>query len=422
MGHIVQSATLARLIDELAAGSTDAVDRFWSRIEATGTPIFEPVEDQPDLRLVTFVWRASGPVENVLLMEWFTDRDFPAKGMEQIPDTDIWFASFVMRSDVRSTYQFAENDSLTPRTDEKDWEARFAKMRHDPFNPLTFKLEASGRRGAKAVDPVESILELPDAAPQPWFGRRPGVASGTVRKHRSASGHLGNERDLWLYEPAKADAEGLVIAFDAERWNDNCDLPSTLDNLIATGEIPPVAAVMLGNVDRNLELPCYPPFAAYIADELVPWIRSETGLALPAERVIACGHSYGGLASMFVALERPEVVGNVLSQSGSYWWKPDVKRDEEPVIGEAPDYAVLPTRVAREGMPPVRIYMDAGRMENRAFLAGAPSLLGANRHMRDVLTALGADLEYREFAGGHDSVWWRSTVADGLTWITRDWD
>jgi hypothetical protein len=82
-------------------------------------------------------------------------------------------------------------------------------------------------------------------------------------------------------------------------------------------------------------------------------------------------------------------------------------------LGDAPRDAFLPALAARKPCSGARFYLDAGRLENRTFDDGAPSLLASNRHLRDVLIAKGYDVTYREFAGGHDSVWWRSTLADG---------
>jgi enterochelin esterase family protein len=41
-------------------------------------------------------------------------------------------------------------------------------------------------------------------------------------------------------------------------------------------------------------------------------------------------------------------------------------------------------------------------------------LYHANLHLRDVLIAKGYDVSFRTFPGGHDYLWWRETVADGL--------
>lgn len=51
----------------------------------------------------------------------------------------------------------------------------------------------------------------------------------------------------------------------------------------------------------------------------MPWAR-EQGLSATASRTVVAGSSYGGLASAYMGLMHPELFGNVLSLSGSYWW------------------------------------------------------------------------------------------------------
>lgn len=153
-----------------------------------------------------------------------------------------------------------------------------------------------------------------------------------------------------------------------------------------------------------------------LVDELLPWARRELGLDWLPDRVLLAGQSYGGLAAAYCALERPEVFSGAICQSGSFWWKADPRNECGPgfVPGDAPEYGWLPARAVESEWAETRFYLDAGRLENRHFDDAAPSLLGSVRHMRDVLRARGFDVTYREFAGGHDVVWWRSTLADGL--------
>jgi enterochelin esterase family protein len=41
-------------------------------------------------------------------------------------------------------------------------------------------------------------------------------------------------------------------------------------------------------------------------------------------------------------------------------------------------------------------------------------MLGSNRELRDVLQLKGYEVDYHEFAGGHNSINWRGSLADGL--------
>lgn len=48
----------------------------------------------------------------------------------------------------------------------------------------------------------------------------------------------------------------------------------------------------------------------------------------PAQTIVG-GGSYGGLAATFAAFQHPELFGNVLSMSGSYWWTPPDESEHE---------------------------------------------------------------------------------------------
>lgn len=145
----------------------------------------------------------------------------------------------------------------------------------------------------------------------------------------------------------------------------------------------------------------------------MPWIRSQYHVTHDPKRVVLAGSSYGGLASTCAAYRHPNVFGNVLSQSGSYWWTPPRNPDE--LYGFAPN--AQPTYIAdlfvKSPTLPVRFYLDAGTLELDRSGAGK-SILVPNRHLRDVLRAKGYEVFHQEFEGGHDYASWRGTIADGL--------
>ena len=57
--------------------------------------------------------------------------------------------------------------------------------------------------------------------------------------------------------------------------------------------------------------------------------------------------------------------------------------------------------------------MDAGSDEID-FSGNGNSILLSTRNLRDVLLAKGYEVHFQEFAGGHDYLSWRGTLADGL--------
>jgi hypothetical protein len=130
--------------------------------------------------------------------------------------------------------------------------------------------------------------------------------------------------------------------------------------------------------------------------------RNRLTLVPGTASTIVGGASLGGVGAVFAALRRPDVFGNVLSQSGAFWLK-------------GPDGASewLCREVTRSPRLALRVYLDAGSLEGRQ-LADGPTQAEANRHLCDALRSKGAAVTYAEFAGGHDQLCWRGTLADGL--------
>jgi enterochelin esterase-like enzyme len=103
-----------------------------------------------------------------------------------------------------------------------------------------------------------------------------------------------------------------------------------LDQLMTDHSLPPVLVVMVGHpsdATRRTELPCHAPFAEFLAHELLPWIRQQYQVSLHPSRTVVGGMSYGGLAAAYAGLRYPELFGNILSQSGSFNWKPEAEQD-----------------------------------------------------------------------------------------------
>jgi enterochelin esterase family protein len=255
------------------------------------------------------------------------------------------------------------------------------------------------------------------AAP-PGDAARPAPAanSGNVQPLKVASRHQGRDRQVWVYTPpgyaASRDSSlGLLIAFDGGEYLSEIPLPRILDSLHAAGRIPPLVAVLIDNAGgaaRLDDLANRAWFVDWLADELLPWVRRGWRVTRDPHRVIVTGSSAGGLAATFAALKRPDVFGNVLSQSGAYWRGAEASND--------PPYAWLEKQVRRWPHADVRFWLEVGSTESRGALGGAaPSILATNRALRDTLRANGYRVTYGEVPNGvHAPQTWAPRLPEGL--------
>lgn len=384
------SPTLRQLAEQLKQGAT--TQAFWKDREQQGTPLVEALADSPNERLVTFLWR--GARQNVRL---FGSPSGGHDALQRLGDSDVWYATYRVPSSARLSYQLAPD---VPEAGDR--RTLLATAQRDPLNPHSF--------GNQKYEPslTRSVMELPDAPPQPWLNKRAHVAPGSVERESLKSEILGNTRDVYVYRPAgwkNIDQQpGLLVLFDAHAYTRQVPTPTILDNLIADGLIPPTAALIIANPSdetRPVELPPNADFARFMAQELMPWAKQQ-GLATDARHTVVAGSSYGGLASAWLGLQHPELFGNVLSLSGSYWWSPPNTEDQ----WLARQYAASPRL-------PLRFYLQAGLFEDKSGSPGA-GILDSNRQLRNVLQAKGYPIEHVEYASGHDYLQWRGSLACGL--------
>ncbi|MFR9795056.1 enterochelin esterase [Streptomyces sp. MS06] len=381
----------------------DGLADFWADVRRRGTPLVggDPLGD-PDRRAVTFLWRGSTRTRAVqVLPNKLADPDRPAGNlMRRLPGTDVWHWTVRLRSDWRGTYDLFVDEGGGPDPDDPGyWRWLRVNHRPDPFNTRTLPRRWGG--------PPVACAELPDAPDARDWQRRAGVPRGTVTEHEIGSGHLGDRRRVWLYAPpgppgpGPATAPGglpVLVLLDGEHWQPRLGVANLLDNLIADGRIPPLAAVLPESLDlrtRWAQLTCRPEFAAFLEHELLPWAATRLPLTRDPARTVLAGQSLGGLTAAYAALHRPHRFGNALVQSGSFWW-PD-----------GPEAEWLTGRLAATGRRPVRLWLSFGEQEWVA--------LPAARRLRETLAAAGYDdAVYREFNGGHDYLCWRTELADGL--------
>lgn len=394
-------------------GSAEA--RFWRSVSRSGTPLVEPVRDDPTRSWVTYLWRGNSRTRSVAIV---THQEvFGVAEMSRLPGSQTWYLTSSLRNDFMGTYSMFPNRPPVPPEDVTGFLRMLRRGKLDPWNPRRFDIP---RHPELPHNPQYgfrfSVLHLKDAPNHPELIRRPGRPTGSVEIRHLRSRVLKNSRRVWVYTPPQASgADGrasLVIFFDGLAYVNEISAPTTLDNLLAGRRIPPTYALFVDALDwpnRNRELLYNPDFGRFLLKELLPWSRRILGRSFPAERTVLAGHSNGGLCALYWAMRYPNHFRGVISQSGWLTWRRRIEDEPVPLARE----------FMRRRKLPLRIYMDAGRYESLAGVAveDGAGVLGCNRHLRDVLRLKGYPVMFQTFNGGHDKYCSRQTLVDALPWV-----
>ncbi len=404
-------------------------------LDEAGGPVLEEVAGTDDV-LVTFACLRDDPAVTLrtplvsLVADSNPDGDII---LQRLPNTRLWYTSMLVDRRVSTSYQFrvpgaspgleAEVEQsllLNPSGLQAFARAMLPRGFADASNPEKlfphYGVLAGTSSGGTPAALWESVLTLPGAEPFPYLD---GAAErGRVVERDFSTTATPGVRTVGVYLPVGYDSRKeypLVVAVDGEFYRRVARLPEILDAAIVSGVIPPVIVAFWHNQDassRQRELACSADFLSAIADEFYPWIEATFSVSTaPRERVIT-GFSLGGLASAWVALERPDVFGSVLAVSPSLWFTPGAGAEPGWLIRE---YA---TAGRRPG-----VYLSIGVLETGSLeRVGSPhSMLDFAREFRDVLTALpGAQFNYREEHGGHDYVHVRRATVNGLAALLGD--
>lgn len=380
------SPGLQRLSARLAAGENS--EAFWRSIATQGTPLVEPYDAHH--KRVTFLWR--GDQRNVYL--------FGSPAGDQVPlfrlaDSDVWFRSFVVPADTLMQYRFSPNIPAIPDSPLAQHRAILVNAQADPLNPR------SGKPGSHDRWNHASLLDLTRQRDCTAAAMAHPLTEGTLTRSRFYSDRLDNGREIQIYRPHRPAAWTLML-FDGNVYQQEQHIVNVLDALIARRELPPVNLVLIDSLDlarRAQELTPNPVFADVMAQELRPWLIAR-GLPLHASHTILSGSSYGGLAAAWVALRYPQLFGNVLSLSGSYWWAPK----GEPASWLTREYQRAPRQ-------PIRFWLQAGTFESDGPDNG---IYLNNLEFEQVLRSKGYPVSFHPTSSGHDYSGWCEALVTGL--------
>lgn len=244
----------------------------------------------------------------------------------------------------------------------------------------------------------------------------------TVRRHVSAS-YPGGDRVWKLYLPAerhRSEPLHLMVFQDGDMYLDPAvNTHVVLDNLIARGEIPPMAAVFMepgpegpgvprygGGGNRSVEYDSIgASYANFVIDEIVPLVRKEVDLSVDPEHHGAAGISSGGVCAFTMAWERPDFFRKVLSHCGSF-----------VAIRGGERY---PDLVRTGEKRPLRVLLQSGANDLDTIF-GDWRL--ANQAMASALAYRGYDHRLIMGEGGHSLSHGAAILPDSLRWLWRGQD
>ncbi len=245
--------------------------------------------------------------------------------------------------------------------------------------------------------------------------------SGQLNEFVIESKAYGHARKVAVYTPPgyvkdRAEPYGMLICFDGlTYYTHEIPVPAILEGSKGRG-LPPMIAILVDTSEGRLEdLANNQKFAVFLGDEVIPWARSRWHITKDPRHVVVAGASAGGLGAAYVAFRRPDLFGNVLSQSGAFW------RGNES-SNSAP-FEWLTSQYAAAGKKAIRFYVEVGSKEERRALGTGPVFIGANRRIRDVLLKKGYPVTYVEVPGGeHEPGHWARQFPVGLEQLVSNWD
>ncbi|HEY3755535.1 MAG TPA: alpha/beta hydrolase-fold protein [Opitutaceae bacterium] len=323
-----------------------------------------------------------------------------------------------------------------------------------PGTPPLTRIEGPGQNPPSDRD--GDYLVGPNYLASPDYERKPGVPSGAIHRlvFKSEDSHFypgitrvppGSPasyfphdwtqirrypkpwtRTIVVYVPAQYKSGTPAPILITQDGPDN-RLPGLLDNLIAQGRLPAMAAIMIPNgggdaqgSERGLEYDTVSAkYAEWIEAEVLPRVESECGIRVtrdPDGRA-TLGSSSGAAAALTMAWFHPEWYHRVVSYSGTFVnqaWPPDAATPH----GAWEYHAHL---IPDNPPKPIRIWMEVGDRDLLTRPDGYHDWVVANNRMAAVLKAKGYHHQYLFAlnATHSDRAVREQTMPEALEWVWR---
>jgi enterochelin esterase-like enzyme len=390
------SHKMNELVVNLNNNNSNVVDNFWKTIDKDGAPLVEKIDGDENSVLITFLYRGTEDIKNVLIYGGVPGFRYSENIMERLHDTDIWYKSYIVRNDVKFKYNFSINYEL-----DNDYKKIKKNSIIDPLN-LNKVVLIKDDENPSSEKNISSLVKLEKTKDDRWTTPNENIKKGNVALSRFHSEILEGNRRIWAYTPYGYTENNspykLLVLTDGFEYLNFLSAPVIFDNLIDEGAIPPIVCIFIESTNnRYNELTCNDSFSKFISEEVMPWAYKQYNISRNSQDAVIGGVSLGGLAATYIAFKNSAIFGNVISQSGSYWYESQW----------------LTTEFKNSEALPINFYLNAGVLEDHPY-DDEPIMMEVINNMRDTLLSKGYNVKYENFQSGHDYLCWGETLATGL--------
>jgi enterochelin esterase-like enzyme len=343
------------------------LEQFLLMLTALGTPMIDGakvhfVYHDPDAAHVTLAGEFN---------EW--GRRNNAIPMERLGDAELFFHTLTVPEPARLEYKFIVDGEWIP-------------------DPLCHQNIDNGIGGRNSFFVVGEFRDPPELE---WVAE---AAHGRVEEFEFESERLLNKRRVYVYLPAAYDRDSgarfpSFYVHDGGEYLERARMSTVMDNLIHTGEIPPVVVVMIDPVNRMREYWANDAYRDFLCAEFIPAIDDLYRTITDRDSRGVMGASLGGLISTYVALSKPQLFSKVAGQSSA------LHLDEKKLV------SLL--RAAEDAT--IIFYFDVGIYE--------PRFIPAHERFVALLKQKRWPCFYQELAGGHNWTSWRAHLKDLLVFL-----
>ena len=333
---------------------------------------------------VTFVYR--GAADAINLRHWIFGLP-SSQPFARVDGTELWHLTIDLPERSRVEYKI---ERVTG--EDRQWLM-------DPLNPRV----AQDPYGANSVCYGRGY-ETP-----PWVFPDTEARPGRLERVLIPSEAFNERRAVQIYLPARFRSQRrypLLIVHDGHDYLRFADFQTVLDNLIHHLEIAPMIVALTSSPERLREYAADPRQAVFLADELVPTLAKRYPLIDRPDARAVMGASFGGVAALSAAWQRPGFYGGLLLQSGSFAFSDIGQHGRGPAFDPVARFV----NAFREdpGHPCEKVFVSCGIYE---------SLIYENRSLVPVLQAAQMELRYVEARDGHNWDNWRDHLREGLSWL-----